>query len=124
MTLPRPEWRFRERWPAPSESTAPWREADRLRFEKEALGFYLTGNPLLELEDQLRRLIMSPSDTPFWRTQLDPIDEPEASTSTLDVDAAAAAPLAPGDRVALRDTRGVLLAVLDLSEKYLYDREH
>ena len=43
--------------PAPSVSTPPWPEADRLRFEKEALGFYLTGNPLLELEDQLRRLV-------------------------------------------------------------------
>jgi sulfate adenylyltransferase len=43
---------------------------------------------------------------------------------TLDVDAAAAAQLSAGDRVALRDTRGILLAVLDLTEKYLYDREH
>jgi len=43
--------------PAPSVSSPPWPEADRLRFEKEALGFYLTGNPLLELEDQLRRLV-------------------------------------------------------------------
>ena len=43
--------------PAPSESTPPWPEAERLRYEKEALGFYLTGNPLLELEGQLRRLV-------------------------------------------------------------------
>jgi sulfate adenylyltransferase len=35
-----------------------------------------------------------------------------------------ARPLLPGDRVALRDTDGMLLAVLDLTEKYLYDREH
>jgi outer membrane protein TolC len=41
-----------------------------------------------DAEDQLRRLIMSPTDTAFWRTSLDPIDEPEASTSAIDVDAA------------------------------------
>ena len=41
-----------------------------------------------DAEDQLRRLIMSPADTAFWRIQLDPTDEPEAATSTIDVDAA------------------------------------
>ena len=41
-----------------------------------------------DAEDQLRRLIMTPSDTAFWRTTLNPVDEPEASTSAIDVDAA------------------------------------
>lgn len=41
-----------------------------------------------DAEDQLRRLIMTPSDTAFWRTTLNPVDEPEASTSGIDVDAA------------------------------------
>ena len=45
------------REPEAPDSTPAWPEADRLRFEKEALGFYLTGNPLLELEGQLRRLV-------------------------------------------------------------------
>jgi len=45
-----------------SEDTEPlshgpvWAERDRLHFEKEALGFYLTGNPLSEFEDKLARL--------------------------------------------------------------------
>jgi len=43
--------------PEPSGATPPWPEAERLRYEKEALGFYLTGNPLLAFEAQLRRLV-------------------------------------------------------------------
>ncbi len=35
----------------------PWSESDRLRQEKEALGFYLSGNPLVEYEGRLRRLV-------------------------------------------------------------------
>ncbi len=34
-----------------------WSESDRLRLEKEALGFYLSGNPLVEHEARLRRLV-------------------------------------------------------------------
>jgi DNA polymerase-3 subunit alpha len=34
-----------------------WSEAERLRYEKEALGFYLTGNPLTDVESRLRRLV-------------------------------------------------------------------
>ncbi|MGE0639186.1 MAG: DNA polymerase III subunit alpha [Thermoanaerobaculia bacterium] len=33
-----------------------WSEAERLRAEKEALGFYLSGNPLTEFEEQIGRL--------------------------------------------------------------------
>lgn len=33
-----------------------WPERERLRYEKETLGFYLTGNPLEEFKDQLARL--------------------------------------------------------------------
>jgi len=33
-----------------------WPESERLRREKEALGFFLTGNPLTEFEGQLERL--------------------------------------------------------------------
>jgi len=43
--------------PEPDGATAPWAEMDRLRAEKEALGFYLTGNPLTEIEPLLRRLV-------------------------------------------------------------------
>ncbi len=44
----------REPWPDPS---APeWSERERLRYEKEALGLYLTGNPLSEYQDALSRL--------------------------------------------------------------------
>ncbi|MEO8503184.1 MAG: DNA polymerase III subunit alpha [Acidobacteriota bacterium] len=50
---------------APSATPGPaidlrkqeWPEADRLRFEKETLGFYLTGNPLAAHEAQLRLLV-------------------------------------------------------------------
>jgi DNA polymerase-3 subunit alpha len=48
---------------APGESAprvdaeaAAWPESERLRAEKEALGFYLTGNPLREFESQIARL--------------------------------------------------------------------
>ncbi|MCM2269780.1 MAG: DNA polymerase III subunit alpha, partial [Thermoanaerobaculia bacterium] len=48
---------------APSESAprvdtdaAAWPEGDRLRAEKEALGFFLTGNPLAEFERQIGQL--------------------------------------------------------------------
>jgi DNA polymerase-3 subunit alpha len=37
-------------------SFAPWDERTRLLFEKEALGFYLTGNPLSEHQTQLAKL--------------------------------------------------------------------
>ncbi|MBZ0114257.1 MAG: DNA polymerase III subunit alpha [Thermoanaerobaculia bacterium] len=57
--------------PSPSAETPEWPERERLRFEKESLGFYLTGNPLSEYEDllegrtthnsaQLRELTESP----------------------------------------------------------------
>ncbi len=42
--------------PRPDAAAAPWSEAERLRGEKEALGFYLTGNPLAEHEARLGRL--------------------------------------------------------------------
>jgi DNA polymerase-3 subunit alpha len=45
--LPEPEGRT---------SLEPWPERERLRYEKEALGFYLTGNPLSEHQEQLRAL--------------------------------------------------------------------
>ena len=35
---------------------APWREADLLAYEKEALGFYITGHPLQSYREQIRRL--------------------------------------------------------------------
>jgi len=40
----------------PDPATPPWSERERVKFEKEALGFYLTGNPLSEHEETLRRL--------------------------------------------------------------------
>ncbi len=42
--------------PGPDPEGPEWAEGDRLSFEKEALGFYLTGNPLSEHEEQLARL--------------------------------------------------------------------
>jgi len=42
--------------PAIDEATATWPEADRLRAEKEALGFFLTGNPLAPFEQRLKAL--------------------------------------------------------------------
>jgi DNA polymerase-3 subunit alpha len=44
----------REPWPDPA--TPAWSERERLRYEKEALGLYLTGNPLSEYQDALSRL--------------------------------------------------------------------
>jgi len=42
--------------PQPDPALPEWAEPDRLRAEKDALGFYLTGNPLSEVEALLRRL--------------------------------------------------------------------
>src|SRR5690606_21686047 len=42
-----------EHEPAPDPALPEWGEADRLRFEKEALGFYLTGSPLRQYEPLL-----------------------------------------------------------------------
>ena len=44
----------REPWPDPAMPA--WSERERLRYEKEALGLYLTGNPLSEYQDALSRL--------------------------------------------------------------------
>jgi DNA polymerase-3 subunit alpha len=43
----------REPWPDPA--TPAWGERERLRYEKEALGLYLTGNPLSEYQEALSR---------------------------------------------------------------------
>ncbi|MEO8276928.1 MAG: OB-fold nucleic acid binding domain-containing protein, partial [Thermoanaerobaculia bacterium] len=44
--------------PAEALSSVPqWAESERLRLEKEALGFYLSGNPLIEFESHLARLV-------------------------------------------------------------------
>ncbi len=40
----------------PIEATPEWAEGDRLRYEKDVLGFYLTGHPLVDLENELRKL--------------------------------------------------------------------
>jgi DNA polymerase-3 subunit alpha len=42
--------------PKPDLSVPAWPERERLRYEKEALGLYLTGNPLSEFQDALVRL--------------------------------------------------------------------
>ncbi|MCZ6508926.1 MAG: DNA polymerase III subunit alpha [Acidobacteria bacterium] len=42
--------------PEPDVTLEPWPERERLRFEKEALGLYLTGNPLSEYREQLAAL--------------------------------------------------------------------
>ncbi|HLF57249.1 MAG TPA: DNA polymerase III subunit alpha [Thermoanaerobaculia bacterium] len=42
--------------PSVDRNTAPWSEKERLHAEKEALGFFLTGNPLAEFERELGRL--------------------------------------------------------------------
>lgn len=34
----------------------PWREADRLSYEKEAIGFYITGHPLSDYQTEIKRL--------------------------------------------------------------------
>jgi len=46
-----------------------------------------------DAEDRLRRLIMDPSDTAFWRVSLDPIDTPPEPGMAPDADAAVAAAL-------------------------------
>jgi DNA polymerase-3 subunit alpha len=43
--------------PAPDLSVRPWPERERLRYEKEALGLFLTGNPLSEHQAALERQI-------------------------------------------------------------------
>src|SRR5438093_1963758 len=43
-----------------------------------------------DAEDRLRRLIMDPEDTSFWRTRVDPIEEPAGRGPLPDVDAAVA----------------------------------
>ena len=43
-----------------------------------------------DAEDRLRRLIMNPDDTSFWRTRIDPTEEPTGHDSVPDVDAAVA----------------------------------
>ncbi len=45
------------REPEPDLSVKPWPERERLRYEKEALGYFLTGNPLLEHQEALERLV-------------------------------------------------------------------
>jgi DNA polymerase-3 subunit alpha len=42
--------------PAVDETVATWPEAERLKAEKEALGFFLTGNPLTAFEARLKAL--------------------------------------------------------------------
>jgi len=42
--------------PKPDPTVEPWPERERLSYEKEALGFYLTGNPLSDHMEQLRAL--------------------------------------------------------------------
>src|SRR3954467_7154155 len=41
--------------PVPDASVKPWPERERMRNEKEALGFFLTGNPLSEYQEALER---------------------------------------------------------------------
>jgi DNA polymerase-3 subunit alpha len=41
--------------PAPDASVRPWPEREKLTNEKEALGFFLTGNPILEYQEALER---------------------------------------------------------------------
>ncbi len=43
--------------PAIDARVREWPEVDRLRYEKETLGFYLTGNPLAAHEEQMRHLV-------------------------------------------------------------------
>jgi len=43
--------------PSPDPTTPEWPDRERLSYEKEALGFYLTGNPLSEHEAELARHI-------------------------------------------------------------------
>lgn len=47
-----------DRWGAslPLSNLPEWDEEERLRYEKETLGFFLSGHPLRDLEDELRQL--------------------------------------------------------------------
>ncbi len=42
--------------PEPDPAAVAWSERERLRYEKEVLSFYLTGNPLTELREKLASL--------------------------------------------------------------------
>jgi DNA polymerase-3 subunit alpha len=42
--------------PAPSPASPMWSDRERLRYEKEVLGFYVTGNPLSEFREELAAL--------------------------------------------------------------------
>ncbi len=46
-----------------------------------------------DAEDQLRRLIIDPSETAFWQVHLDPVDEPVGDNAPIDVDQAIAGAL-------------------------------
>ncbi len=46
-----------------------------------------------DAEDRLRRLIIDPADASFWRTSVDPVEEPTGRVPLPDVDAAVAAAL-------------------------------
>ena len=59
-----------------------------------------------DAEDHLRRLIMDPADASFWRTHLDPIEEPTGRDAMPDIDAVVVT--AVGDRL------DVARAALDL----------
>jgi outer membrane protein TolC len=52
-----------------------------------------------DAEDRLRRLIMDPADPSFWRTRLDPVEEPTNREATPDIDAVVAKAL--GERLDL-----------------------
>jgi DNA polymerase III subunit alpha len=47
--------------PGPDTSAAPWPEDERLRYEKETLGLYLTGNPLAAHQTRLEHLTTATS---------------------------------------------------------------
>ncbi|MEZ5331347.1 MAG: DNA polymerase III subunit alpha [Thermoanaerobaculia bacterium] len=49
--------------PEPDDRLAPWPERERLGYEKETLGLYLTGNPLSEFQSQLMSLATATSST-------------------------------------------------------------
>jgi DNA polymerase-3 subunit alpha len=43
--------------PVPDPKDKPWPERERVRYEKEALGLFLTGNPLTDHQEALERFI-------------------------------------------------------------------
>jgi DNA polymerase-3 subunit alpha len=45
------------------DMVSEWDEAERLAFEKEALGFYISSHPLMAVQQQLRRLTSATSQT-------------------------------------------------------------